>query len=121
MQDTFFVDPVETTPRAAHAHRAPCKVRSMLEREVPIYVLCPGAVYRTDEFDATAPAGLHAVRGLVVDRGITMAHTEGHPRPRRARAVRARGQDRFRANFFPFTEPSAELDLWHPTFKGGAR
>ena len=60
----------------------------MLEREPPIYVICPGKVFRTDELDATHTPVFHQVEGLVVDEGITMAHLQGHSRPLRPGDVR---------------------------------
>ena len=60
----------------------------MLTREPPIYVVCPGRVFRTDEYDATHSPVFHQVEGLVVDEGITMAHLRGHARPHARGAVR---------------------------------
>jgi phenylalanyl-tRNA synthetase alpha chain len=120
MQDTFFVDPV-ARHLVMRTHTSPVQVRSMLERELPIYVLCPGRVYRTDEFDATHLPVFTQFEGLVVDKGITMAHLKGTLDHAARVLFGPEAKTRFRANYFPFTEPSAELDLWHPTFKGGAR
>ena len=120
MQDTFFVDPVERH-LVMRTHTSPVQVRSMLERDLPLYVLCPGRVYRTDEFDATHLPVFTQFEGIVVDKGITMAHLKGTLDHAAKVLFGADAKTRFRANFFPFTEPSAELDLWHPTFKGGAR
>ena len=120
MQDTFFVDPVERH-LVMRTHTSPVQVRSMLERDLPLYVLCPGRVYRTDEFDATHLPVFTQFEGIVVDKGITMAHLRGTLDHAAKVLFGAEAKTRFRANFFPFTEPSAELDLWHPTFKGGAR
>ena len=120
MQDTFFVDPIERH-LVMRTHTSPVQVRSMLERELPIYIICPGRVYRTDEFDATHLPVFSQVEGLVIDKGITMANLRGTLDHFARVLFGAEAKTRFRANFFPFTEPSAELDLWHPTFKGGAR
>lgn len=120
MQDTFFVDPV-ARHLVMRTHTSPVQVRSMLDRELPIYVLCPGRVYRTDEFDATHLPVFTQVEGLVVDKGITMAHLKGTLDHLAKQLFGAEAKTRLRTNFFPFTEPSAEFDLWHPTFKGGAR
>ena len=76
MQDTFFVDPIDRH-LVMRTHTSPVQVRSMLERDLPVYVLCPGRVYRTDEFDATHLPVFTQFEGLVVDRGITMAHLKG--------------------------------------------
>ena len=120
MQDTFFVDPVDRH-LVMRTHTSPVQVRSMLERDVPIYVLCPGHAYRTDEFDATHLPVFTQFEGLVIDSGITMAHLKGTLDHAARVLFGPEAKTRFRANYFPFTEPSAELDLWHPTFKGGAR
>ncbi len=120
MQDTFYVDPVDRH-LVMRTHTSPVQVRSMLDREVPIYVLCPGRVYRTDEFDATHLPVFTQFEGLVVDKGITMAHLKGTLDHFARQLFGPEAKTRFRTNYFPFTEPSAELDLWHPTFKGGAR
>ncbi|MFT4135506.1 phenylalanine--tRNA ligase subunit alpha [Microbacterium sp.] len=119
-QDTFYVDPVERH-LVLRTHTSPVQMRTMLERELPIYVVCPGRVYRTDEFDATHLPVFSQFEGLVVDKGITMAHLKGTLDHVARQLFGAEAKTRFRANYFPFTEPSAELDLWHPTFKGGAR
>ena len=119
-QDTFYVDPV-ARHLVMRTHTSPVQVRSMLERDLPIYVLCPGRVYRTDEFDATHLPVFTQFEGLVVDKGITMAHLKGTLDHAARVLFGPEAKTRFRANFFPFTGPSAELDLWHPTFKGGAR
>ncbi|WP_426324823.1 phenylalanine--tRNA ligase subunit alpha [Microbacterium sp. E-13] len=120
MQDTFFVDPVERH-LVMRTHTSPVQVRSMLERDLPLYALCPGRVYRTDEFDATHLPVFTQFEGIVVDKGITMAHLKGTLDHAARVLFGPEAKTRFRANYFPFTEPSAELDLWHPTFKGGAR
>ncbi|MCB0886096.1 MAG: phenylalanine--tRNA ligase subunit alpha [Propionibacteriaceae bacterium] len=127
MQDTFFVDPVDRH-LVMRTHTSPVQVRSMLERGADlvengrgIYVLCPGRVYRTDEFDATHLPAFVQFEGLVVDKGISMANLKGTLDHVARQLFGPEAKTRFRTNFFPFTEPSAELDLWHPTFKGGAR
>ena len=81
---------------------------------------CPGRTYRTDELDATHTPVFHQVEGLVVDKGITMAHLKG-TLDHFARAMFGReARTRLRPSYFPFTEPSAELDVWFPEKKGGA-
>ncbi|WP_460776484.1 phenylalanine--tRNA ligase subunit alpha [Microbacterium sp. GXF7504] len=120
MQDTFFVAP-EERHLVMRTHTSPVQVRSMLERDLPIYIVCPGRVYRTDEFDATHLPVFSQFEGLVVDKGITMAHLRGTLDHVAKQLFGAEAKTRIRANYFPFTEPSAEFDLWHPTFKGGAR
>jgi phenylalanyl-tRNA synthetase alpha chain len=120
MQDTFFVDPV-ARHLVMRTQTSPVQMRTMLERELPIYMLSPGKVYRTDEFDATHLPAFTQFEGLVVDKGITMAHLKGTLDHAAKVLFGPEAKTRFRTNYFPFTEPSAELDLWHPTFKGGAR
>lgn len=120
MQDTFFVAPVENH-LLLRTHTSPVQVRSLLERDLPLYVLCPGRVFRTDELDATHTPVFHQVEGLAVDKGLTMADLRG-TLEHFARVMF--GEDakiRLRPSYFPFTEPSAELDVWHPGAKGGAR
>ena len=76
MQDTFFVDP----PGAGlvlRTHTSPVQARTLLDREPPIYVICPGRVFRTDELDATHTPVFHQVEGLAVDKGISLAHLKG--------------------------------------------
>ena len=69
--------PTPTSRLVLRTHTSPVQVRTMLERELPIYVVCPGRVFRTDELDATHTPVFHQVEGLVVDKGITMAHLKG--------------------------------------------
>ena len=93
----------------------------MLERKPPIYVVCPGNVFRTDEPDPTHTPLFQQVEGLVVDKGITMAHLRG-TLDHFARAMfGSDAKTRWRPSYFPFTEPSAEFDVWFPGAKGGAR
>ena len=91
----------------------------MLTRELPLYVVCPGQVYRTDELDATHTPVFHQIEGLAVDKGLTMADMKGTLEYMARAMFGEEARIRLRPNFFPFTEPSAELDLWHPHAKGG--
>ena len=92
-------------------HTSPVQARTMLARTPPIYVVCPGRVFRTDEYDATHSPMFHQVEGLAVDEGITMAHLKG-TLDHFAAAMFGEGiTTRFRPSYFPFTEPSAEVDL----------
>lgn len=120
MQDTFFVAPVERH-LVMRTHTSPVQLRSMLEREIPIYVLAPGRTYRTDELDATHTPVFSQFEGLAVDRGLTMAHLRGTLEHVARIMFGDDAKIRLRPNYFPFTEPSAELDIWHPSFPGGAR
>jgi phenylalanyl-tRNA synthetase alpha chain len=120
MQDTFFVEPVEAH-LVLRTHTSPVQVRSLLERNLPVYVLCPGRVFRTDELDATHTPVFHQVEGLAVDKGLTMADLKGTLEHFARIMFGPDAKIRLRPSFFPFTEPSAELDVWHPGAKGGAR
>jgi phenylalanyl-tRNA synthetase alpha chain len=120
MQDTFFIDPVESH-LLLRTHTSPVQVRSLLSRELPVYVIAPGRVYRTDELDATHTPVFMQVEGIAIDKGLTMAHLRG-TLEHFARAMFGEGAKiRLRPNYFPFTEPSAEMDVWQPNAKGGAR
>lgn len=120
MQDTFFVAPGENH-LLLRTHTSPVQVRSLLERDLPVYVLCPGRVFRTDELDATHTPVFHQVEGLAVDKGLTMADLRGTLEHFARVMFGEEAKIRLRPSFFPFTEPSAELDVWHPGAKGGAR
>jgi phenylalanyl-tRNA synthetase alpha chain len=120
MQDTFFIEPSEQK-LVLRTHTSPVQVRSMLERDVPIYVLCPGRVYRTDELDATHTPVFHQVEGLAVDKGLSMANLRGTLGHFARIMFGDEAKIRLRPSYFPFTEPSAELDVWHAGAKGGAR
>jgi phenylalanyl-tRNA synthetase alpha chain len=110
LQDTFWMDPPENAI-VLRTHTSPVQARTMLTRKPPIYVVCPGRVFRTDEYDATHSPVFHQVEGLVVDEGITMAHLKG-TLDHFAAAMFGEGiTTRFRPSYFPFTEPSAEVDL----------
>ncbi|MDQ1583339.1 MAG: phenylalanyl-tRNA synthetase alpha chain [Microbacteriaceae bacterium] len=120
MQDTFFVEPTNSH-LLLRTHTSPVQLRALLDNDLPLYRIAPGRVYRTDELDATHTPVFNQIEGIAVDKGLTMAHLRGTL----DHFVQAMfGDDakvRLRPNYFPFTEPSAELDLWHPTFKEGPR
>ncbi|MGA9747452.1 MAG: phenylalanine--tRNA ligase subunit alpha [Nocardioides sp.] len=110
MQDTFWMEPADNAI-VLRTHTSPVQARTMLTREPPIYVVCPGRVFRTDEYDATHSPVFHQVEGLVVDEGITMAHLKGTLDHFAASMFGDGITTRFRPSYFPFTEPSAEVDL----------
>ncbi|WP_270887931.1 phenylalanine--tRNA ligase subunit alpha [Pedococcus sp. 5OH_020] len=107
--DTFFVAPAGSG-LVLRTHTSPVQVRTMLDRTPPIYVLCPGKVFRTDDLDATHTPVFHQFEGLVVDEGITMAHLKGTLDAFVQRLFGDGIVTRLRPNYFPFTEPSAEID-----------
>ncbi|CAB4664708.1 MAG: phenylalanine--tRNA ligase subunit alpha [Actinobacteria bacterium] len=111
MQDTFFVEPIGSG-LVLRTHTSPVQIRTMLENEPPIYVICPGRTFRADELDATHTPVFHQVEGLVVDRGITMAHLKGTLDLFAQKMFGDTAITRLRPSFFPFTEPSAEVDVF---------
>ncbi|MEJ3404953.1 phenylalanine--tRNA ligase subunit alpha [Rathayibacter sp. YIM 133350] len=120
MQDTFFIDPPEAH-LVLRTHTSPVQIRAMLERELPLYVLAPGRVFRTDELDATHTPVFTQFEGIAIDKGLTMAHLRGTLEHFAKVMFGDEVKIRLRPSYFPFTEPSAEPDIWHPTFVGGAR
>jgi phenylalanyl-tRNA synthetase alpha chain len=120
MQDTFFVEPTNAH-LVMRTHTSPVQLRALLGNDLPVYRIAPGRVFRTDEFDATHLPVFHQTEGIAVDKGLTMAHLRGTLDHFVKTLFGDEAKVRLRPNYFPFTEPSAELDLWHPTFKGGAR
>jgi len=113
-QDTLYID----DNVVLRTHTSPMQARVMLSRKPPIRIVCPGRVYRADEVDATHSPVFHQMEGLVVDEHISMADLRG---TLTAFAKHVYGPDvsiRFRPGFFPFTEPSAEVDLTCPACKG---
>jgi phenylalanyl-tRNA synthetase alpha chain len=110
MQDTFFVEPAEAG-LVLRTHTSPVQVRSLLERGVPTYVICPGKVFRTDELDATHTPVFHQVEGLAVDEGLTFAQLKGTLDHFAHEMFGDGTATRWRPSYFPFTEPSAEVDL----------
>jgi phenylalanyl-tRNA synthetase alpha chain len=113
--DTMFID---GHPALVRTHTSPVQIRAMLAQQPPIYVIAPGRCYRRDAFDASHSPVFYQIEGLAVDRGISFADLKG------TLATFAReifGPDervRFRPSFFPFTEPSAEVDVSCPTCHG---
>jgi phenylalanyl-tRNA synthetase alpha chain len=119
-QDTFFVDPVEKH-LLMRTHTSPVQIRSLLERELPVYIVAPGRVYRSDELDATHTPVFNQIEGIAIDKGLTMAHLRGTLEHLATSMFGEDARIRLRPNYFPFTEPSAEMDVWQPNAKGGAR
>ncbi|WP_180357811.1 phenylalanine--tRNA ligase subunit alpha [Streptomyces sp. NP160] len=111
MQDTFFVDP-PSSGLVMRTHTSPVQARSLLERGAPLYVVCPGRTFRTDELDATHTPVFNQVEGIAVDQGLTMAHLRGTLDRLATALLGPSARTRLRPSFFPFTEPSAELDVW---------
>jgi phenylalanyl-tRNA synthetase alpha chain len=110
LQDTFFLEPPEAHI-VLRTQTSPVQARALLTRELPVYVVSPGRTFRTDELDATHTPVFHQVEGLAVDEGLTMAHLKGTLDHFAVAMFGAGMRTRFRPHFFPFTEPSAEMDL----------
>jgi len=106
-QDTFYMD----DNVVLRTHTSPMQARAMLSRKPPIRIICPGRVYRADEMDATHSPVFHQMEGLVVDEHVTMADLRGTLDAFAKKMYGADVSTRFRPSFFPFTEPSAEVDL----------
>ena len=121
VDDTFFIDERTLAVRPAGGGAAigdlllriqtsPVQVRTMESQRPPVYIVCPGTVYRPD-LDATHTPMFHQVEGLAVDRGITLADLKGTLHQFARRFFGAERAIRLRPHFFPFTEPSVELDV----------
>ncbi len=118
-QDTFHIGP-EGSRQVLRTHTSPVQIRTLLEREPPVYIVSIGRTFRTDELDATHTPVFHQVEGLAVDKGLTMAHLRGTLDAFARSEFGPQARTRFRPHFFPFTEPSAEVDIWFENKKGGA-
>lgn len=135
-QDTLYIDSssigkrkedidtdVSSIPQAhllLRTHTSPVQARVLVRKNPPVYVVCPGKVFRADELDSTHSPVFHQVEGLAVDKGLTMADLKGTLEYFARSMFGEESKIRLRPSFFPFTEPSAELDLWFPQKKGGA-
>ncbi|MBY0338704.1 MAG: phenylalanine--tRNA ligase subunit alpha [Acetobacteraceae bacterium] len=108
--DTFYL-PGEPTRKVLRTHTSPVQARTMLTQEPPIRVIIPGRTWRADH-DATHSPMFHQVEGLVIDKGITLGHLKGCLIDfLRAFFGVADLPVRFRSSYFPFTEPSMEVDI----------
>jgi phenylalanyl-tRNA synthetase alpha chain len=111
MQDTFYID----SPNSGIVLRtqtSPVQIRSLLKRDLPVYVISPGKVFRSDELDQTHTPVFHQVEGLVVDKGIGMAELKGTIDHFAKEMFGSNVKTRLRPSYFPFTEPSAEMDVY---------
>ena len=114
-QDTFYIN--ETT--LLRTQTSPVQIRAMAGKTPPIRIISPGRTYRSDDVDATHSPMFHQVEGLVVDRGITMADLKGTLDIFARSLFGAETRTRLRPHNFPFTEPSAEVDV--SCFKCGGK
>ncbi len=118
-QDTFYVAP-EDSRQLLRTHTSPVQVRTLLGRELPVYIISIGRTFRTDELDATHTPVFNQVEGLAVDCGLSMAQLRGTLDAFARAEFGPEARTRIRPHFFPFTEPSAEVDVWFVGKKGGA-
>ena len=108
MQDTFWVEPGQILLRT---HTSPMQVRTMKQTHPPVRVIVPGKVYRNEAIDATHEAMFHQIEGLLVDEYCTMADLKGCLERFAHELFGPERRLRFRGSYFPFTEPSAEVDI----------
>lgn len=104
--DTFFLD----EGLVMRTHTSPVQIRTMLEHEPPVYVVCPGRTYRNDS-DPTHTPMFNQIEALVVDRGISLADLKGTLNAMARHVFGEEARIRLRPSFFPFTEPSVEMDV----------
>ena len=107
MQDTFYL----AENLLLRTQTSAAQIRTMENRKPPIRVICPGRVFRADEVDATHSPVFHQLEGLVVDKGITMCDLKGVLEQFAHEIYGSDTKVRFRPSFFPFTEPSVEVDV----------
>ncbi|MCK8817111.1 phenylalanine--tRNA ligase subunit alpha [Natroniella sulfidigena] len=107
MQDTFYI----AGERLLRTHTSSVQVRTIEEQEPPIRIIAPGRVYRSDEIDATHTPVFHQVEGLMIDQDISFAHLKEILIQLSKELFGADREVRFRPSYFPFTEPSAEVDI----------
>jgi phenylalanyl-tRNA synthetase alpha chain len=107
MQDTFHVGP----DALLRTHTSPVQIRTMKAQRPPVRIICLGKVYRRDILDATHSPMFHQVEGLAVDKHITMADLKATLQLFAREMFGPKSTVRFRPSFFPFTEPSAEVDV----------
>ncbi|MBQ4616781.1 MAG: phenylalanine--tRNA ligase subunit alpha [Clostridia bacterium] len=107
MQDTFYL----ADNLLLRTQTSAAQIRTMENRKPPIRIICPGRVFRADEVDATHSPVFHQVEGLVVDKGITMCDLKGVLEQFAREIYGPQTKVKFRPSFFPFTEPSVEVDV----------
>jgi len=108
--DTFYIDDIDSGI-VLRTQTSPVQMRVMLEQEPPIYVISPGKVFRFDELDATHTPVFHQVEGLAIDKDLTMSDLKGTLDYFATSLFGQEVETRFRPSYFPFTEPSAEIDF----------
>jgi phenylalanyl-tRNA synthetase alpha chain len=107
-QDTFYL---QDLPRLLRTHTSNVQIRAMETSKPPIRIVCPGRVFRHEQIDATHSAVFHQVEGLVIDKGVGFADLKGHLQAFLESLLGSSTKTRFRPSYFPFTEPSTEVDV----------
>ena len=107
IQDTFYIN----DKILLRSQTSPVQIRTMLSKKPPVKIICPGRVYRSDAVDATHSPIFHQVEGLAVDRNITMGDLKGVLDVFAKQVFGPDTKTKFRPHHFPFTEPSAEVDV----------
>jgi phenylalanyl-tRNA synthetase alpha chain len=110
MQDTLFIDPPDAN-LVLRTHTSPVQIRALLDRPLPLYVVSPGRVYRNEAIDATHLPVFHQIEGLAVDEGLTMADLRGAIQAFVDAMFGTGLRTRLRPDYFPFTEPSADVSM----------
>ena len=116
-QDTFYLP----DGRLLRTHTSTVQIRSMLAAPPPLRIIAPGAAYRRDEVDATHSAQFHQIEGLYVDENVSVADLKGTLEFFLRELLGAETEVRFRPHFFPFTEPSFEIDVKSKALKAGEK
>jgi phenylalanyl-tRNA synthetase alpha chain len=106
-KDTFYI----SDDVVLRTHTSPVQIRTMEKMKPPVRIICPGRVYRRDAADATHTPMFHQIEGLFVDEGVTFSDLKGTLERFHKQFFGEKTETRFRPSFFPFTEPSAEVDL----------
>lgn len=106
--DTFYL---QGLPLLLRTHTSTVQVRVMESSKPPLRVVCPGRVFRHEQIDATHSAVFHQVEGLLIDEGVGLADLKGHLQAFLQKLLGSSTRTRFRPSYFPFTEPSTEVDV----------
>lgn len=114
LQDTLYID----DKYLLRTHTSPVQIRTMENQEPPIRIIAPGRVYRSDELDASHSPNFHQIEGLVIDKGISFSDLKGTIEAFVHQIYGKERKIRFRPSYFPFTEPSAEVDVSCNVCKG---
>jgi phenylalanyl-tRNA synthetase alpha chain len=119
LMDTYYLDgPSGSASALLRTHTSPVQIRVMESRQPPIYVICPGRVFRREDVTATSAAIFHQVEGLAVDQGLTFSHLRATVQVFAEAVFGPETHTRLVPSFYPFTEPSAELQATCPLCRG---